>query len=140
MRRRWLTSFVTTGVRPGGSYLGDVLVPSLLVAAGLGLSFVSQTIAAVAGVRGEEAGLASGLINSAQQVGGAIGLAILSTLATERTTDMLAGGATRDSALVEGFQRAFAVGAGFALAGAIVAFLFVRPSRVPESEAVAVAA
>src|SRR4051794_8771279 len=127
-------------VSAGGSYLGDVLVPSLLVAAGLGLSFVSQTIAAVAGVRGEEAGLASGLINSAQQVGGAIGLAILSTLATERTTDVLAGGATRDSALVEGFQRAFAIGAGFAVAGAIVAFLFVRPARVPEGEAVPVAA
>src|SRR4051794_32779344 len=127
-------------VDAGGSYLGDVLVPSVLVAVGLGLSFVSQTIAAVAGVRGEEAGLASGLINSAQQVGGAIGLAILSTLATERTTDMLAGGATRDSALVEGFQRAFAIGAGFAVAGAIVAFLFVRPTRVPEGEAVPVAA
>src|SRR3954465_14256728 len=127
-------------VDAGGTYLGDVLVPSLLVAAGLGLSFVSQTIAAVAGVRGEEAGLASGLINSAQQVGGAIGLAVLSTLATERTTDMLVGGATRDSALVEGFQRAFAVGAGFALSGAILAFLLVRPARVPEGEPVVVGA
>src|SRR3954452_15512033 len=127
-------------VDAGGSYLGDVLVPSVLVAVGLGLSFVSQTIAAVAGVRGEEAGLASGLINSAQQVGGAIGLAVLSTLATERTTEMLATGASRDTALVEGFQRAFAIGAGFAIAGAIVAFLFVRPPRVPEGEAVPVAA
>jgi EmrB/QacA subfamily drug resistance transporter len=127
-------------VSAGGSYLGDVLVPSLLVAVGLGLSFVSQTIAAVAGVRGEEAGLASGLINSAQQVGGAIGLAVLSTLATERTADVLSSGASRDTALVEGFQRAFAVGAGFALAGAILAFLLVRPARVPEGEAVTVAA
>src|SRR3954471_14538241 len=120
-------------VDAGGSYLGDVLVPSVLVAVGLGLSFVSQTIAAVAGVRGEEAGLASGLINSAQQVGGAIGLAVLSTLATERTTDVLASGGGRESALVEGFQRAFAVGAGFALTGAVLAFLLVRPARVPEA-------
>jgi EmrB/QacA subfamily drug resistance transporter len=126
-------------VSPGGTYLGDVLFPSLLVAVGLGFSFMSQTLAAVAGVRNEEAGLASGLINSSQQVGGAIGLAVLSTLATERTTHVLTGGAARDTALVEGFQRAFAVGAGFAIAAAIIAVLFVRPPRVP-AEAVAVAA
>src|SRR4051812_13357925 len=127
-------------VDASGTYLGDVLVPSLLVAVGLGLSFVSQTIAAVAGVRGEEAGLASGLINSAQQVGGAIGLAVLSTLATERTNDLLAAGAGRDSALVEGFQRAFAIGAGFAIVGAGVAFAFVRAPREATAEVVTAAA
>ena len=63
---------------PGGTYLGDVLFPSLLAAMGLGFAFVPVTIAAVTGTRPDEAGLASGLINTAQQVGGALGLAILS--------------------------------------------------------------
>ena len=64
-----------------GTYLGDVLVPSLLAAVGLGLSFVPLTIAAMSGVGDSEAGLASGLINTSQQVGGALGLAVLSSVA-----------------------------------------------------------
>src|SRR4051794_24556718 len=105
-------------VSPGGSYLGDVLFASLLAAVGLGLAFVPQTIAAVTGTRGDEAGLASGLINTSQQVGGALGLAILSSIATSRTTSVLADGVQdRSVALTEGFQTAFLVGCGFALAG-----------------------
>src|SRR5205814_6967720 len=101
-------------VAAGGSYLGDVLVPSLLVAAGLGLSFVSQTLAATAGVEAGEAGLASGLINTSQQVGGALGLAVLSTLATDRTQHALTSGFSPPAALVEGFQLAFIVCAAIA--------------------------
>ena len=67
---------------PGGTYLGDVLFPSLLAAIGLGFSFVTSTIGAVIGVRPDQAGLASGLINTSQQVGGALGLAITATIAT----------------------------------------------------------
>src|SRR3954464_13545007 len=71
---------------PGGSYLGDVLFPSLLAAIGLGLSVVPVTIGAVSGVKPDDAGLASGLINTSQQVGGALGLAILAARANGRTS------------------------------------------------------
>ena len=72
---------------PGGSYVGDVLFPAMLAAVGLGLSFVPVTIGSVTGTKPSEAGLASGLINTSQQVGGALGLAILSTSPpTARTT------------------------------------------------------
>ena len=72
-------------VSVGGGFLTDILGPSLLAAAGLGFAFVTTTIAAVSGVEESEAGLASGLINTSQQVGGALGLAVLSTIATSHT-------------------------------------------------------
>ncbi len=116
----------------GGTFAGDVLGPSLLAAVGLGLSFVSVTIAAVIGTRPDEAGLASGLVNTAQQVGGALGLAILATVANTRTKDLLAGG-THDAALAltRGFERAFLVGTGFALLGALMTLTLIssRDSR-----------
>src|SRR5690348_1240335 len=71
-----------TRISPGGSYLGEVLVPSLFVAIGIGLAFVPVTIAAVAGVADSEAGLASGLVNTSRLVGGALGLAVLAAIAT----------------------------------------------------------
>ena len=74
----------------GGTFAANVLGPSLLAAIGLGLSFVPVTIAAVTGTRPHEAGLASGLVNTAQQVGGALGLAILATVANSRTKDRAA--------------------------------------------------
>jgi EmrB/QacA subfamily drug resistance transporter len=117
---------------PGGSYLSDVLGPSLLAAVGLGFAFVSVTIAAVTGTRPHEAGLASGLINTAQQVGGALGLAILATVANSRTQSVLHSGVHSAAiALTKGFDRAFAVGAGFAVAGAILAAVLIssRDSR-----------
>jgi EmrB/QacA subfamily drug resistance transporter len=121
------------GVSPTGTYLGDVLFPSLVVAFGLGLAFVALTIAAVAGVRDAEAGLASGLINTSQQVGGALGLAILSAIATARTDGVMrtAGGARGElpRALTEGFQSAFVVGAVFAAVGIVVALVFLRTDR-----------
>jgi EmrB/QacA subfamily drug resistance transporter len=117
-------------VSVGGGYVSDVLFPSLLAAIGLGFSFVPVTIAAVSGVKAQDAGLASGLINTSQQVGGALGLAILSTVATSRTDDVMAAAngnpAQLPTALTEGFQNAFMVGAGFALLGALLAFLLVR--------------
>ena len=106
-------------VSADGSYLADVLVPSVITAAGIGFSFVPVTIAATAGVRGPEAGLASGLVNTFRQVGGSIGLALLATVATQRTTDALHGHGPAE-ALTLGFQRAFLVGAGFALVGAVL--------------------
>ncbi len=112
-------------VSVGGDYLSDILFPSLLAAVGLGFAFVSMTIAAVAGVSGQEAGLASGLINTSQQIGGALGLAILVSIANSKTDDLMraAGGdqAALPTALTEGFQLAFVVGAVFAVVGAVLA-------------------
>src|ERR687893_797355 len=79
-------------VEVGGSYVGDILFPSLIAAVGLGFAFVPMTIAAVSGVEAHEAGLASGLINTSQQVGGALGLAILATIANGRTADVAEAG------------------------------------------------
>ncbi len=125
-------------VSPHGSFLADVLGPSLLAAIGLGLAFVSVTIAALSGTRPHEAGLASGLINTAQQVGGALGLAILATVANSRTKELLQGG-THDlnAALTQGFDVAFMVGAGFAIVGALLAAVLIssRDSREHAIEA-----
>jgi EmrB/QacA subfamily drug resistance transporter len=117
---------------PGGSFAADVLGPSVLAAIGLGLAFVSVTIAAVTGTKPHEAGLASGLINTAQQVGGALGLAILATVANSRTQSLLHSGVHSTAiALTKGFDRAFLVGAGFAITGAILAAVLIssRDSR-----------
>jgi EmrB/QacA subfamily drug resistance transporter len=119
-------------VDAGGTYVSDVLFPSVLAAIGLGFSFVPVTIAAVTGTRPSEAGLASGLINTSQQIGGALGLAILVAVANARTDSVLASGTQdRASALTEGFQSAFMVGAGFALLGALLTAVLIssRDSR-----------
>jgi EmrB/QacA subfamily drug resistance transporter len=119
-------------VSVGGGFASDILGPSLLAAAGLGLAFVPQTIAAVSGVGEREAGLASGLINTSQQVGGALGLAVLATIANSRTDDLVAsaGGdpSALPNALTEGFQSAFLAGAGIAVLG-LLATLFLIRSR-----------
>ncbi len=110
-------------VSPDGTYVSDILGPSLLAAVGLGLSFVTTTIAAVAGVGEHESGLASGLINTSQQIGGALGLAILATIANSVSDNAL-----DPVALTEGFQAAFLVGAGFAILGLIFALTLIRTS------------
>ena len=109
-------------VSADGSYLADVLVPSIVAGAGLGFAFVPVTIGAVAGTRNEESGLASGLINTSQQIGGALGLAILSTIAFSGVSQ-----ASPDpAALTDGFSDAFLVGAGFAIVGFLIATFAVR--------------
>jgi EmrB/QacA subfamily drug resistance transporter len=115
-------------VSVGGSFAGDILGPSLLAAVGLGLSFVPVTIAAVAGVEEREAGLASGLINTAQQVGGALGLALLATVANSRTESVLESGSGPGGieALNEGFQSAFLAGSGLALLGVAATLTLIR--------------
>jgi EmrB/QacA subfamily drug resistance transporter len=122
----------------GGTFAADVLGPSLLAAVGLGLSFVPVTIAAVSGTRPHEAGLASGLVNTSQQVGGALGLAILATVANSRTKSILHGGSHDLAfALTRGFERAFLVGSGFAVVGAILTIVLIssRDSRAHSSDA-----
>ena len=110
-----------------GTFVADVLPAGVLVAAGIGASFVPVTIAAMAGVSRAESGLASGLVNTSRQLGGALGLAILATVATAETKTVAAAHHTGlPVALTDGFHRAFQLGAGFALAGALVALLVLR--------------
>jgi len=124
-----------------GAYVSDILLPSLIAAVGLGFAFVSMTIAAVAGVGPQQAGLASGLINTSQQVGGALGLAILVSVATSRTDSVMtaAGGAPSalPGALTEGFRAAFTVGIGFAVVGAILAAVLISSQASREHAAAA---
>jgi MFS family permease len=112
-----------TQISVHGSFLADILGPSLLAAVGLGFAFVPVTIAAVSGIKDREQGLASGLINTSQQVGGALGLAILAAIA-----NAVIGSNESPSKLVEGFQAAFAVGAAFAILGLIATLVLVRTS------------
>ena len=114
-------------VSVGGGFLGDILGPSLLAALGLGLGFVTSTIAAVSGVTEREQGLASGMINTSQQIGGALGLAVLSTIATTKTHDMLASGsANLPHALTDGFQSAFLGGSVIAALGFAATLILIR--------------
>ena len=106
-----------TQISVDGSYVNDLLPGFILIGIGLGFSFVPVSIAALAGIAQHEAGLASGLINTNQQIGGAIGLAILITISTTRTDNELAAGASQPEALVSGFQLAFWVAAAFAVIG-----------------------
>jgi EmrB/QacA subfamily drug resistance transporter len=123
-----------TDVSVNGTYLGEILIPSLLVAIGIGFSFVPATISAVAGVRPAEAGLASGLVNTSRMVGGALGLAILAAIATAQTNrDLHHGAVSAHAALTSGFQLAFVVAAGFALAGGLVA-MFGLPRLRPRAD------
>ena len=104
-----------------GSYLPDLLPGLVVMSIGLGAVFVAVTTAANAGVPAEKAGLAAALLNASQQVGGALGLAIFSAIATSRTTDLLASQASPAEALTSGFHRALLASSLFLVAAAIVA-------------------
>src|SRR5215212_6884614 len=106
-----------------GTFVADILGPSLLAAVGLGFSFVSSTIAAMSGVEEHEAGLASGLINTSQQVGGALGLAILSAISIS-----VIGESHSPAVLTDGFSDAFLAGAGFAVLGLVATLTLIRGS------------
>ena len=117
-----------------GAYLSDLLPGFLFFAAGMGLTFTTSIIAATAGVSDAEQGLASGLVNTAQQVGTALGLAVLATVAAARTGGLAgAGEAPSAGDLVAGYGWAFVVGALIALAGALVAIFVVRGDECREA-------
>jgi EmrB/QacA subfamily drug resistance transporter len=124
-----LGMLVLTNVAPGGSYLAVVLPGGMLSCLGMGLALVPATIAAVQGVPSTQSGLASGLLNTSRLVGGALGLALLSTLASSHTRGELAGAVNAPRALTDGFALAFEVGAGFCVAGALVAVALLRSRR-----------
>jgi EmrB/QacA subfamily drug resistance transporter len=117
-----------------GTYLKDLLPTIVVVSIGMGMTFVPCTLLATTNVAPEDAGLASGLFNTSQQVGGALGLAILSTLATSRTAHLLPHGtvsvAVRASALTRGYHVAFAVGAAMLAAAALVLAVTIRKRDV----------
>jgi EmrB/QacA subfamily drug resistance transporter len=123
-----------TQVSVGGSYLGDLLPGFLLIAVGIGFSFVPISIAALAGVQAAEAGLASGLINTSQQIGGALGIAALSTIATSRTDDAVANGSSQAAALVTGFHGAFVAGVIIAGLGIVAALTLIRRDELEQVE------
>ncbi len=122
-----------TQVSVGGSYLGDLLPGFLLIGVGIGFSFVPISIAALAGVQPAEAGLASGLINTSQQVGGALGIAALSTIATSQTSDAVASGTALDAALVDGFTAAFLAGVIIAGLGIVAALTLIRKDELEQA-------
>ena len=115
-----------------GAYVADLLPGLLVTGLGLGTAFVSLSIGALEGVADRDAGLASGLVNTTQQVGGALGVAVLSTLALSRSDDLLAGGTAPPVALTEGFQVALLAAGAFALAGAVAVVALVRGRPRPE--------
>jgi hypothetical protein len=126
-----------------GSYARDILPAFIVLPLGAGLAFLSVTNAAVAGVKSDDAGLASALLNTSQQVGGAVGLALLSTIAASRTTSVLTTNphAGLAHALVAGFHVAFLVAGAIAVAGAVIALLTIprgvgRAETATESEPV----
>jgi len=122
--------FILSSASVGGSYLSDILPGLIPQSIGMGLTFVPITLIATTNVEAEDAGLASGLFNTSQQVGGSLGLAILSTLAANKTASMLIGGSGRAQALVDGFNVAFVAAAVLVAAGALVLLLVVRKSDV----------
>jgi EmrB/QacA subfamily drug resistance transporter len=125
-----------TQVSVGGSYVGDLLPGFLLIGIGIGFAFVPISIAALAGVQPAEAGLASGLINTSQQIGGALGIAALSTIATSRTEDSLTSGAAPAVALVDGFTAAFVAGVIIAGLGVVASLALIRRKELEQEQVV----
>jgi len=119
----------------GGDYVTDVLPGMVLLGLGAGVSFPSLMTLAMSGATPSDAGLASGLVNTTLQVGGAIGLAVLATLATTRTQHLLSGGDGSASALTGGYHLAFIVAAGLVVAALVVAITVLSSGRVEEAEA-----
>jgi EmrB/QacA subfamily drug resistance transporter len=117
-----------------GSYVTDVLPVMVLLGMGAGLAFPSLMMLAMSGATRSDSGLASGLVNTTLQVGGAIGLAVLATLATTRTNNLLADGETTASALTGGYQVAFLIGAGLVVAAIGVALGVLRPAAAAVEE------
>jgi predicted MFS family arabinose efflux permease len=125
-----------TRLSGSADYAGHVLPAMIILGAGLGMSFVPITISATNGVAPGDSGLASGLLNTTQQVGGSLGLAILTTVSTTRTTNALHAGLPLSVALTHGFKGAFIVAAALCALGAVLALTLLpaRPRRAEDEQ------
>jgi EmrB/QacA subfamily drug resistance transporter len=117
-----------------GQYLRDWFVPIVVLGAGAGLAFPALTILAMADATPSDSGLASGLLNTTTQVGAALGLAVLATLSTNRTGDLVAAGQGALSALSGGYHFAWAVGAGLVVASIVLSVAFLRPQNAAHAD------
>jgi EmrB/QacA subfamily drug resistance transporter len=115
-----------------GSYVHDLLGGYVMFGFGLAFAFIPVSIAALAGVSHEQAGLASGLLNTAQQVGGALGVAIASSVAISRATHLLHSGSSEAAALTSGYALAFWVMAGVSAIGVVAALVLVRDDQIQQ--------
>ena len=127
-----------TGAPVGGDYVTDLLPALVLLGVGAGIAFPALVTLAMSGATAADSGLASGLVNTTQQVGGALGLAVLATLSSSHSNHLLADGESAASALTGGYHLAFAIGAGLVVAAIVVAALVLRSERVALQEAPAV--
>jgi EmrB/QacA subfamily drug resistance transporter len=122
--------FWLSAITPQASYASDVLGPLVILAVGLGMTFVSTSVVAISGVKPNESGLASALLNVGRQLGGSLGIAIMGTIAATVTRDQLATGpfthAAVNSALTAGFSSAFVAAGLFAIGGFVATLIFVR--------------
>jgi EmrB/QacA subfamily drug resistance transporter len=117
-----------------GDYLRDVFPVMILLALGIGVSFPALMTLAMSGATPQDAGLASGLVNTTAQVGGALGLAVLATVSASRTDDLLAGGESAAAALTGGYHTAFWIGAALVLAALLIAVTVLEAPKQPEHE------
>jgi hypothetical protein len=114
-------------------YLTDILPSMLLMGVGAGLAFPSLMTLAMSGATSSDSGLASGLVNTSQQVGGALGLAVLTSLATSRTDVLLADGQSNAAALTDGYQLAWWIGAALLGAAILIALAVLQRETVAEA-------
>jgi EmrB/QacA subfamily drug resistance transporter len=115
-----------------GNYVQHMLTPMILFGLGAGLSFPALMTVAMSGATDEDAGLASGLVNTSAQVGGALGLAVLATLSASRSDSLISDGESTASALTSGYHLAFLIGAALVVAAIVVAIKVVQPEEQAE--------
>jgi hypothetical protein len=123
-----------TQVSVDGTYWTDLFPGFMVLGVAIPFAFVPITIAALAGTKPQEAGLASGLINTSQQIGGAVGIAVLSTIAVTTTDDAVADGTAVPVALTDGFVNAFWAGTAIAMVGVLVSVFMVRGRDLTQQE------
>jgi MFS family permease len=123
--------FTRTSV--GGDYVGELLPAMVVFGIGAGLAFPSLFTTAMSGVQMEEMGLASGLANTSAQVGGAIGLAVLATVSTSRSDDLIASGTAEAQALTDGYHLAFWIGAALVTVAIVVAAIVIDKKVLEEA-------